>query len=890
MKKIYFSILIFLLGLTAWAALPHRFDGDAIFGGTVTPKVADGDLGSTSKRWEAWVSLLNMPYTEGAAYFDGSGNLQFLNTVSATELGYLDGVTSPIQTQLDGKEPTITAGTAADYWRGDKTFQVLNTDAVPEATNLYFTDTRARTAAVADAINDGITNIAPSQNAVFDALGLKVPTSRLINTTAPLQGGGDLSADRTLTVDNATEAQAGVVTIAAQKFAGEKTFEDPTVHKERASAPANPAAGYQKIYPKTNGKFYKLTSAGIESELGSGGGGSGGINFVGLNATFEPANTDDVNLETTVGNWLAFKDAAASTPEDLTGGAPTVTCTRTTTGSELVNGVGSLKILKDAADRQGEGCAVIFNVPPGYRTTSNGIRTAKISLPLRIVSGSFTSDDVKIFVYDITNSKIITPAGNTFENGRVEAFFELPLNMAQGRLGIYFASTSPTATTFSTDDAFTGVRDTSAIVNTGGEWIGRVTMAGATNCNYLATSASFTDFAADADCNLSTAIGDVQAPGTKIPGVVIPNVSTRHNYVFKLGGAYMGQNTNGDGCQFRISDGVDTSDSSQLVYISGGSFVNATGQLESSINPTTGGSKTYQVQTRYPFGSKQCTFQISPTLTMQIDVYRFPKKQSVTSDVFEAGDYGWTKFTPGTQGFGTIASDEVFHKRVGDTLFVNGKFTCGTATATEARINLPTGLSVDTNKVPSISVRGSWENSGQLTDPTDTVVTATGGDSFITIGYRNSSQNIETKQNGNQICGSPNRLHFNFNVPIQGWSTFPFGVNAAPHIQAVSFGGAVEGTNVCAADPCTIFRQGKNKNWVTSVSRVSQGVYTVNIASGVFSAPPVCTARTNAITTNRYITGRSGVVPTSTAVGFECKDDAGAVQDCDMNVICYDVN
>lgn len=40
-------------------------------------------------------------------------------------------------------EPIITAGTTAQYWRGDKTFQTLNTAAVAELTNLYFTNARA---------------------------------------------------------------------------------------------------------------------------------------------------------------------------------------------------------------------------------------------------------------------------------------------------------------------------------------------------------------------------------------------------------------------------------------------------------------------------------------------------------------------------------------------------------------------------------------------------------------------------------------------------------------------------------------------------------------------------------------------------------------------------
>lgn len=55
-------------------------------------------------------------------YLDGSKNL-VSSAVTPTELGYVSGVTSAIQTQFTGKEPLITATTAADYFRGDKTFQ-----------------------------------------------------------------------------------------------------------------------------------------------------------------------------------------------------------------------------------------------------------------------------------------------------------------------------------------------------------------------------------------------------------------------------------------------------------------------------------------------------------------------------------------------------------------------------------------------------------------------------------------------------------------------------------------------------------------------------------------------------------------------------------------------
>lgn len=56
----------------------------------------------------------------------------------------------------------------------------LDSDDISEgSTNLYFTDSRAKTAAVFDGITDGVTDVAPSQNAVFDALALKADVSAL---------------------------------------------------------------------------------------------------------------------------------------------------------------------------------------------------------------------------------------------------------------------------------------------------------------------------------------------------------------------------------------------------------------------------------------------------------------------------------------------------------------------------------------------------------------------------------------------------------------------------------------------------------------------------------------------------------------------------------------
>jgi hypothetical protein len=66
-----------------------------------------------------------------------------LPVASATNTGKLSSTDWSV---FNAKEPAITAGTTLQYYRGDKTFQTLDTTAVIEATNLYFTDARARLA------------------------------------------------------------------------------------------------------------------------------------------------------------------------------------------------------------------------------------------------------------------------------------------------------------------------------------------------------------------------------------------------------------------------------------------------------------------------------------------------------------------------------------------------------------------------------------------------------------------------------------------------------------------------------------------------------------------------------------------------------------------------
>lgn len=115
-------------------------------------------------------------------------------TISAKGIVQLAGdlagtATAPTVPGLAGKEPSVTAGTTSQYYRGDKTWQTLDKTAV----------------GLSNVDNTSDTN-KPISTATQTALNTKAATSRQIIAGTGLTGGGDLTADRTLTVSYGTAA------------------------------------------------------------------------------------------------------------------------------------------------------------------------------------------------------------------------------------------------------------------------------------------------------------------------------------------------------------------------------------------------------------------------------------------------------------------------------------------------------------------------------------------------------------------------------------------------------------------------------------------------------------------------------------------------------------
>lgn len=87
-------------------------------------------------------------------------------------VGKANGAISSLQNGINSKEPIITSGTTSQYWRGDKTWQSLNTSSVLESTNLYFTNSRARSAISLTTTGSG----AASYNSGTGVLNIPTPT------------------------------------------------------------------------------------------------------------------------------------------------------------------------------------------------------------------------------------------------------------------------------------------------------------------------------------------------------------------------------------------------------------------------------------------------------------------------------------------------------------------------------------------------------------------------------------------------------------------------------------------------------------------------------------------------------------------------------------------
>lgn len=176
--------------------------GVAVTAGDVVRSLIDTPA-QVASNWA--ISENNIGYVaENQANKDSTTTLWVSNTLYPTQ----NAVKVYVDTVLTAKEGTITGTTSVDFWSGAKTFiNFATTVRATVLTGLSLISTTVISAT--DTVLVAFGSLQAQITALTTTVGTKANTARLINTTAPLAGGGDLSADRTLTTSMNTARLIG---------------------------------------------------------------------------------------------------------------------------------------------------------------------------------------------------------------------------------------------------------------------------------------------------------------------------------------------------------------------------------------------------------------------------------------------------------------------------------------------------------------------------------------------------------------------------------------------------------------------------------------------------------------------------------------------------------
>jgi hypothetical protein len=155
---------------------------------------------------------------------------------------------------------------------------------------------------------------------------------------------------------------------------------------------------------------------------------------------------DTSTPEKGVGAAITYADSAGAVPVDGVGGSPNVTFTRNTTSP--IRGVADFKFSKDAANRQGQGFSIPFTIP----TTDKGIK-ARMKFRYNSTSTNYAAGDMVMYVYDVTNSLLLTPVVTALP--KHTSIFETTFDLTTGtsyRLIGHVATTNASAYDVHFDD------------------------------------------------------------------------------------------------------------------------------------------------------------------------------------------------------------------------------------------------------------------------------------------------------------------------------------------------------------------------------------------------------------------------------------------------------
>lgn len=135
-------------------------------------------------------SDVTLPTANKIPVYTGIGRQVTAKTAAELDIA----IKSDVDTGLSNKEPTITAGTSAQYFRGDKTWQTLNTDAVSETESRVYLNPEQKTVATQAASSSQSGYLTSTDWSTFNGKQAALVSGTNIKTvnSSSLLGSGDL--------------------------------------------------------------------------------------------------------------------------------------------------------------------------------------------------------------------------------------------------------------------------------------------------------------------------------------------------------------------------------------------------------------------------------------------------------------------------------------------------------------------------------------------------------------------------------------------------------------------------------------------------------------------------------------------------------------------------
>jgi hypothetical protein len=217
----------------------------------------------------------------------------------------------------------------------------------------------------------------------------------------------------------------------------------------------------------------------------------------------------------------------------------------------------------------------------------------------------------------------------------------------------------------------------------------------------------------------------------------------------------------GQNCEARIS------------YLGDASLVKANVQINAvnvagDVQLTNSGTNAAVASINYPCGDGSTATTLVLTSTGDAANVQYAVYGGQATNLSSGSQVtGWTAYTPTVQGFGTISAVSVFYRVVGSNIEIQGKFQAGTVTATEGRLNLPSGYtSADTTRIATIQAVGHWWEANPTVVPGAILIEPSVA--YVTFGSGSAGNNSFGKLNGSAVAANNELVGFFASIPLSG--------------------------------------------------------------------------------------------------------------------------